>query len=141
MKSDDRTLGLFDTPPQAPKKLDATASELAREDGIRRVTTGSPAGWQESAVAVIKSVAQRFSHLCSDDLWASGLTTPPESRALGAAMRVANTLGYIRSTDEFVLTHQKSRHRAPIRVWKSLLAAEAPFEERNLLSRRPSVTP
>ena len=123
-------------------KIDATASQLGKDLGIANAEKGAPPGWIDEAVAVIKSVAGRYPYLISDDLWASGLTAPGNSRALGSAMRAARSAGYIEKFPHFVLTHQATRHRAPVQVWKSKLFGSHPwpFDEKTLLSRAKATT-
>jgi hypothetical protein len=115
--------------------IDPIASELAKETGIANAETGSGPDWQEQAVALVKKLAESHSYIVSDDLWVSGLAEPGDSRALGAAMVTAKRKGYVSPTMMFVLTHQASRHKAPIRVWRSKLRTGGDFQESRLLSR------
>ena len=49
----------------------------------------------------------------------TGLTTH-DSRALGPVMKRLARDGYIAPTDEFVKGTRRSRHSAPLRVWRSI---------------------
>lgn len=115
--------------------IDAAAGELGKLQGIANAETGSGPVWQDEATALIRRLATDHPFLISDDLWASGLTEPGDGRALGAAFVRAKTLGYIAPTMQFVITHQASRHHAPIRVWRSKLRTGGDFQEHRLLSR------
>jgi hypothetical protein len=122
------------------KQIDAEAAITARDEAVANAEAGSPPDWAHDAVELIRFLAERFPYIVSDDLWASGLPEPPESRALGAVMRNGKTMGYIEPTSMFVNTHQASRHHAPVRVWKSKLVPGVMFEEALLMSRRMKVS-
>jgi hypothetical protein len=115
--------------------IDANAGEIGKLEGITNAETGSGPDWQEQAIALVKKLAESHSYIVSDDLWVSGLTEPGDSRALGAAMVTAKRRGYVTPTMMFVNTHQASRHKAPIRVWRSKLRTGGDFQESRLLSR------
>jgi hypothetical protein len=121
------------------KDLDPIASETGKNIGMDNVALGAPPGWQDQAVALIRKLAQSRPYVCADDLWAAGLAPPPEPRALGPAFVAAASAGIIASTLHFVRTFQTTRHRAPVRVWKSnLCVIGQPFDEDKLLSRQPA---
>ena len=122
--------------------IDRAASERGRDDGIERAEQGAPFGWSDEALALVQTLAKQHPYICSDDLWAAGLSDPPEPRALGAVMRAAVKKGYIETTSHFVNTFQESRHRAPVRVWHSLIVTPwtaMSFVESKLLSRQKKV--
>ena len=122
-----------------PPRLDKDAGEVGKLHGISNAEHGSGHEWQAAAVDAVRSLAVRHPFLCSDDIWAAGLPDPGEPRALGAAMTSARKLGLVVPTKIFVLTHQATRHRAPVRVWRSSLypgAAALTFVEEDLPSRR-----
>jgi hypothetical protein len=101
--------------------LDPRASEAGKTEGMLAAEANAPAGWIDQAVAAIRLVARRAPFFTSDDVWAVGLEHPHEARALGPCLARARALGLVEPTDQFVLTSQVKRHRAPVRVWKSLL--------------------
>jgi hypothetical protein len=117
------------------RTIDPVASEIGRDRGVANAEVGSGAAWQGEALAAIKALAATHSFLISDDLWSSGLSRPPNGRALGAAFVTAKRLGYVAPTMQFVVTHQVTRHHAPVRVWRSKLRTGGHFEESRLLSR------
>lgn len=118
-----------------PHTIDKIAGEIGKDRGIANAEVGSGPEWQEQALALVKRIAADHPYLVSDDLWASGLTDPKDARALGATFVRAKRLGYIVPTLQFVITHQESRHHAPIRVWRSKLRVGGDFQEHRLLSR------
>ena len=107
---------------EAPQpRLDAAESAAAREKSIAQVDEAGDDDWKAQAAAAIRRIASSQPTLTSDDLWRTGIARPRESRVLGAVMRSMRAAGVISPTDEFALTEQVSRHRAPIRVWASLI--------------------
>lgn len=110
-------------PPRQVKleKRDVEHAEAARDLGIARVGAATEE-WQEQAVEAIRALARRQAELTTDDVWERlGRDADIEGRAMGAAMRTAAKLGYIRRTDR---THKSERvacHRRDLRVWESLL--------------------
>ena len=122
------------------KDLDPIASETGKNIGMDNAALGAPSGWQDQAVALIRKLAQSRPYTTS--AWTiSGwpVAPPPEPRALGPAFVAAASAGIIASTLHFVRTFQTTRHRAPVRVWKSnLCVIGQPFDEDKLLSRQPA---
>lgn len=117
-------------------KLDAQAGEAGKLAGMAAAEAAAAAGWISAAIAAIRWLSLRYPFLCSDDLWAAGLGRPVEPRALGPCFIRAHKLGLVDPTSRFVLTLQSSRHRAPIRVWRSKLMGECGFVEGGLYSRQ-----
>jgi DNA polymerase family A len=115
----------------AAGRLDREASEAGKVEGMRRAEAGAPLGWIEQAVETIRWLACRQPFIVSDDVWARGLVHPGEARALGPCFKRAQALRIVEPTERCTLTSQVKRHRAPIRVWKSLL-----FEPRKHMNVR-----
>jgi hypothetical protein len=76
--------------------------------------------WVEAALDAVKYVAETAREFTSDDLW-DHITQPREPRALGAVMRNAQKLGYIKATDRWTPSERVECHGRPVRVWASLL--------------------
>ncbi len=90
-----------------------------KENAIERVHANN-SQWVDHAVAAIRKVAERLDTLTSDDIWTEmGGHIPREPRAMGAAMKMANRLGYIRSTMMTAESRRRQNHRRPVRVWVS----------------------
>lgn len=77
--------------------------------------------WKTAAKTTLKTLAAHQEFVTSDDLWASGLPKPREPRAAGPIFRWAATHGLIEDSGRTILTAQANSHRAPIRVWRSLI--------------------
>ncbi len=122
------------------KQLDENLSETGRQSGMADAVAGTPAGWTQQAIDLIRQLALHHPFLCADDLWAAGLQPPPEARALGPVFVRARSIGILKATPMFILTTQVERHRAPIRVWRSQLYQPefaVSFDEALLPSRQP----
>jgi len=101
--------------------FNAERSAQERDLGIARVEASTDE-WQQEALAVIRSVAQAQSALTTDDIWrVLGRDAELEGRAMGAAMRMAAKLGYVRRTDTTRKSERVACHRRDLRVWESLL--------------------
>lgn len=89
--------------------------------GIARVEAAT-SEWQADALATIREIAQAQPALTTDDVWKQlNRDEVEEGRALGAAMRMAAMLGYIRKTDRTQKSVRVACHRRDVRVWESLL--------------------
>jgi len=98
--------------------------EKEREEGIDKVQ--SPivtAAWLPFARKAVYRAAKSLEYLTSEDVWAdledNGLEGPSDNRAMGAVMRWAENELLIEITDRVVPASRPSRHRAPIRLYKS----------------------
>lgn len=97
--------------------FDLGASRAAKDEGMRRVAAHAPAAWLAAARAAVLSVARRGEEFTSDDVWQTGLPSPPEPRALGAVMGELARVGLIAQTGRYVRTARRTRHNAPVAVW------------------------
>lgn len=105
----------------SPDRFDAELGARTRDVGIARVAASTDE-WQEAAVAAIRVLAQSRVTLTTDDVWLSlGRDAELEGRAMGAAMRAAAKLGYVRRTDRTRKSERAACHRRDLRVWESLL--------------------
>ena len=98
--------------------------EAKRDEGIERAIDGAGDEWAELAYRTVVELARSCDAFTSDHVWATGLAKPAEPRALGAVMMRAQREGVIEPRREFRQTAQAARHRAPVRVWRSMLHAQ-----------------
>lgn len=75
--------------------------------------------WAEAALAAIFSVCQAKADFISDDVWATGLESTHNDRALGPVMMRAKKLGYCEKTDR--VRPSLRSHLSGKPVWRSLL--------------------
>lgn len=115
------------TSAKAPKKngktdvFDEELAERERDIGIARVEASTDE-WQQEALTTIREIAQRQQAVTTDDVWLElGRDEIIEGRAMGAAMKMAAKLGYIRRTDTTQKSLRVACHRRDIRIWESLL--------------------
>lgn len=100
--------------------ISAVRSEAAKERALHRVDDAADEDWKEVALEAVRQVALRRDRFVSDDVW-KRLPPTRENRALGPVLRRAAAEGWIIATGEFSLTEQVKRHRAPVRIWQSLI--------------------
>ncbi len=93
----------------------AIAAKNAAIDAVERAADGE---WLAKAAQVILAVAKSRATFTTDHLWAAGLESPREPRALGAAVRASSRVGLIEPTGEYVQSGRKDCHRRPVRVWR-----------------------
>lgn len=99
--------------------FDSHAAEVARNNAIDAVSTAN-GQWIEEAVEALRQIAMQQDTLTSDDL-ARRVALPQEGRAAGGAFSLAKKRGIIEKTDRFRNSARVSKHRSPIRIWRSLL--------------------
>lgn len=95
-----------------------------RDRAIERAERNADPIWYEDALAAVEHCARAEREFTSEDVAALIGRSIREPRALGAVFRVAKDKGWITATERFVPATHPSRHRAPIRVWKSLIVVE-----------------
>jgi len=103
------------------KSLNPSLGEYLKAKGMHDAESGADPAWRVRAARAIIKVAKEKELFTADDVWATGLDRPREPRALGPEMASAHGAGIIEPTMTFKLTAQASRHRAPVRMWRSLL--------------------
>ena len=103
---------------------DRERAEQARDEAIERVDKHAEEAWRETAdegIRVCAALADEFtSEMVRLYLDLRDVETHDE-RALGPRMQAAARAGLIEPTDEFRAGSRVSRHRAPLRVWRSLV--------------------
>lgn len=115
--------GLAGTKPRRKTraKINGALGEYLKAKGMYDAETGADPEWRVRAARAIIRVAKEKETFTTDDVWLTGLDKPREPRALGPEMASAQVAGIIEATNVFKLTAQASRHRAPVRFWKSLI--------------------
>ncbi len=114
-------------PAPAPAKrqvLSRTRGRAKRDDAMRRAEEHANAEWKETALAIVKQVAESHARFTTDAVIAALALTAArthEPRALGPVMQRARRNGWITGTGEFIKSEAISRHCAPKQVWYSNL--------------------
>jgi len=111
--TDNRQMNLFER---------RAAAAAARDEAVERVGEAAERdGWMDQALATVTAIARRMPAFTADDVWDTGLDAPREPRALGAVMTQLRRRKVVEPTSDFKPTSRRSRHAAPIRVWRSLV--------------------
>lgn len=106
-----------------PSIFDPDDGARRRDDGIQRADDHAVPDWKDEAYLAVIRVAARLGEFTSDDVWAelaASEVSTHEHRAMGAVIRRAARAGWCAPTSEFSLSRRPQRHRAPLRVWRSL---------------------
>jgi hypothetical protein len=102
-------------------KMNAALGEYLKAKGMYNAESNADPEWRVRAARAIIKVAKEKELFSTDDVWKTGLDKPREPRALGPEIASAQAAGIIEATNIYELTAQASRHRAPVRYWKSLI--------------------
>lgn len=109
-------------------QMDLVEAWAARDEAVRRVALNAPQDWKDAALKAVFEIANTWESFTTDDVvdFLERVEAPQthELRALGAIMQSAQREGWISPTDRFRATKRKSRHAAPVRIWRSLIAGE-----------------
>lgn len=93
----------------------------ARDRSLREVIDAADEEWKRAAWAAIEIVARTHATFGADTVWEYGLPKPRVPRAIGPIMiravreGLCEKIGYVRQGA------QRSRHAAPIMVYRSLV--------------------
>lgn len=104
--------------------LDAALAENRKREALQRVEEHADPDWKTFALETIRLVAETRYEFTTDEIQELLDIAPVqthEPRALGAVMIQAARLGLIAQTDRFITSKSVRRHRAPKRVWRSLI--------------------
>jgi hypothetical protein len=96
-----------------------TSGIQGREQGMQQAEAHASEEWKEHVMLAICLTAVRNQYFTSALVWEQVNESTHEPRAMGCMMRHAKKNGWIEPTDQFVASTRPSRHRAPLRVWKS----------------------
>lgn len=103
--------------------LDLAAAMTARDESITRVGEHADVEWVAHILDVIYMLAVAQDEMTTDDIWQTvgEVAATHEPRALGACMRQAARLGYVKASDRYVPSARPACHARPVRVWRSLI--------------------
>lgn len=104
--------------------FDDYLAKRAKEEAITRVEEHANSDWKTYALSTVQRVARQCAEFSTDAVLEAMQNAPVathELRALGPVMLSAVKAGYIQPTDRFVNCKRASRHKAPVRVWQSLI--------------------
>lgn len=111
--------------PHLQLTLDGALADQSRTDAIQRADDHADPDWRDVAYDCVVAVAQRCAMFTTDqvidELAKHPTVSTHEGRALGPVMMRAQRNNIIVATDQFVNSEAVSRHRAPKRVWASLV--------------------
>lgn len=99
-------------------------AERAKHEGIELVYKHADTYWKRKAAEKLLEVAKTKTKFTSDDILIPlervGIVTK-DNRAIAAILISAARMNLIKSTETYIPCRRKSRHKAPVMVWKSLM--------------------
>lgn len=113
-------------------EFDSKASREAKRSSMRQVDDNANAAWKAAAYDAVERAAKERPYLTTDDvvLRISDNVNTHEWRALGPIMRKAAKLKWIEKATgvDALFCQRRSRHSAPLQVWKSLIYERDRYE-------------
>ena len=103
------------------------AKTLSHE-AIERGWNNSALKFRDNAFQAIVVLAETEDEFTTDDIWEyfsdNKLELNHDGRALGGAMKRAESMGLIAPTDRFVSSERPACHARPVRIWTSQLTGD-----------------
>jgi hypothetical protein len=108
---------------QAERGKKIVQGDTKKNEAIGRVFDAAPQEWIDKALQAVFWAASNHDRFTTDEVWAfevegEALDSPPEPRAMGAVMRIAESSGWVEPTRDFRLSTRPVCHRRPSRVWQ-----------------------
>jgi hypothetical protein len=128
---------------QAERGKKIVQGDTKKNEAIGRVFDAAPQEWIDKALQAVFWAASNHDRFTTDEVWAfevegEALDSPPEPRAMGAVMRIAESSGWVEPTRDFRLSTRPVCHRRPSRVWQR--SDFVPMRQRVVLRPRASST-
>ncbi len=101
--------------------FDRDAAENARDDGMERSEEHANSVWKIKAMLLIRQVCLANEEFTAEDVWAAGLESPREPRAIGPMLATATRKGWCEMTDRVRPSKMVSNHARPQAIRKSLI--------------------
>jgi hypothetical protein len=109
--------------------FDLDGAKEAKREGMERAALGADETWKLAMEAAVIATAQKMQRFTTDDVFITFYRDNPTSpttkdaRALGPIMLAAARAGVCRKADDtpWRPTQRRSRHAAPLQVWRSLI--------------------
>lgn len=95
-----------------------TQSIAERDLGMDRAELAA-GPWNDEAFAFVRTYLEAHAELFCDDLWAAGLSEPPNAKALGPVILRAAREGLMEKSGNY--RPSVSSHGIPKPVWRSLI--------------------
>ena len=111
--------GMFDVPATAPME----SVIQARDAAIERSEANASDEFNKAALDAVWWSASRHESFISDEVWAEmpDYIATHDNRAMGPAIKKAQSLGWIKPTDSFRTSARPHCHGNPRRIWRSLI--------------------
>lgn len=98
---------------------EARVQSIAERDLGMEMAAAGAGTWIEEASAFVRSYLETHEELFCDDLWAAGLSEPPNAKALGPVILRAAREGLMEKSGNY--RPSVSSHGIPKPVWRSLI--------------------
>lgn len=99
---------------------DFTPEELTT-GAIEAAADNADADWMAAALRMVKLLCAIKTSFSTDEVWDAMEDSPERThdpRAMGAVMRQAAKLGWVRSTGQYVKSNRPECHRRPVLIWQ-----------------------
>lgn len=100
-------------------QLSLVEARVERDAAIASVERHAIAEWRVAALAFLTDYLEHHDEMFVDDLWAAGLPSTREDRALGAVFQLAARKGLMRKSGRYRASIRSHLTEKP--VWESLV--------------------
>ena len=103
-------------------------AQLNLDAALEKVESNADPEWKAAALEAVRSCAKNMPEFTTDQVWRILARTDygtHEPRAMGAIMRQAVSLGWVKPTDQYRTSERPECHKRPVKVWYSNLWKEA----------------
>ena len=102
--------------------------QMNLDAALEAVEAHADADWKHAALEAVRLCAQQMPDFTTDQGWKVLSRTDSqthEPRAMGAIMRQAVSLGWVKPTDQYRPSDRPDCHKRPVKVWYSNLWKDA----------------
>lgn len=102
--------------------------QMNLDAALERVEAHADAEWKQAALEAVRLCARQMPEFTTDQIWKVLDRTDygtHEPRAMGAIMRQAVGLGWVKPTNQYRTSDRPECHKRPVKVWDSMLWKDA----------------
>jgi hypothetical protein len=98
--------------------------QMNLDAALQRVEDNADAEWKQAALEATRLCAVEMPEFTTDQVWRVLARTEygtHEPRAMGAIMRQAVALGWVKPSNEYRTSERPECHKRPVKIWTSTI--------------------